>query len=87
MVSFNKLCNLNCKYFLLLYILDCESSRAIRCLAYFLTVKSKKKAVESKADVPFLMKEVPVRHFNSFVKLIFTMIILIRSVVHLHKRL
>ena len=87
MVSFNKGCNLNCRYFLLLCLLDCESSTAIRCLAYFLTVKSKKKAVESNADVPFLMKEVPVRHFNTFVRLIFTMIILIHSVAHLHKRL
>ena len=64
MVSFNKGCNLNCRYFLLMCLLDCESSTAIRCLAYFLTVKGKKKAVESNADVPFLMKEVPVRHFN-----------------------
>lgn len=39
MVSFNKGCNLNCRYFLLLCLLDCESSTAIRCLAYFLTVK------------------------------------------------
>ena len=47
---------------------DCVSSTAFRCLAYFLTTKSKKKtsACEScvGVDVPFLIMEVPVSSFR-----------------------
>ena len=49
---------------LLTCYLDCDSSMAIRCLAHFLTTKSKKKAVDSNADVPFLIMEVQVNISN-----------------------
>ena len=42
---------------------DSKSIMAARCLAYFLTSKSKKKMIESSsknADIPFLIIEVPV---------------------------
>ena len=40
---------------------DILSMKAIRCLAHFLTLKSKKKATElSNLDVPYLVAEAPV---------------------------
>lgn len=38
---------------------------ALRCLAYYLHTKSKKKVnVDAKVDIPFLLNEVPVRYLH-----------------------
>ena len=48
---------------------DCSSPTALRCLGHFLTTKTKKKAAETSidADVPFVIKEVPVQNCNTHV--------------------
>ena len=72
-------------YTTLLYVtfahLDCESSTALWCLAHFLFTKSKKKAVESSADIPFLFMEVEVKRFESMYELLVISYVLILSVV------
>ena len=49
-------------YVNLYLLLECTSLKVMRCLAYFLSTKSKKKSPETctEADVPFLIIEVPV---------------------------
>ena len=43
------------------FVDDSDSLKAVRCLAHFLTPKSKKKACESSnLDVPYLIAEAPV---------------------------
>ena len=58
----NKQCDIAPLY-IYTFVDDSNSLKAVRCLAHFLTLKSKKKACESSnLDVPYLIAEAPVSY-------------------------